>query len=152
MEIEGKEFSSDAQYLEAWLVDSYKNTRIIISKDGKTTYAYTTDGNAASTASARFYIVFDNKKVVLPISTNSLEVKLTPNPATEYVQVNYSARDKGKTTIRIIGSNGQTITTVNLGEQQNGQYRVPVSRLASGIYTVEVIVGNEKQTSKLVKQ
>ena len=152
MEIEGKEFSSDAQYLEAWLVDSYKNTRTAISKDGKTTYAYTTDGNAASTAAGRFYIVFDNKKVVLPISTNILEVKLTPNPATEYVQVNYSARDKGKTTIRIIGSNGQTITTVNLGDQQNGQYRVPVSRLASGIYTVEVIVGNDKQTAKLVKQ
>ena len=152
MEIEGKEFSSDAQYLEAWLVDSYKNTRTAISKDGKTTYAYTTDGNAASTAAGRFYIVFDNKKVVLPISTNSLEVKLTPNPATEYVQVNYSARDKGKTTIRIIGSNGQTITTVNLGDQQNGQYRVPVSRLATGMYTVEVIVGNDKQTAKLVKQ
>ncbi len=152
MEIEGKEFSSEAQYLEAWLVDSYKNTRTAISKDGKTTYAYTTDGNAASTTAGRFYIVFDNKKVVLPISTNSLEVKLTPNPATEYVQVNYSARDKGKTTIRIIGTNGQTITTVNLGEQQNGQYRVPVSRLASGIYTVEVIVGNDKQTAKLVKQ
>ncbi len=151
IEVEGKDFDI-TNTVEAYLIDSYLDTKTKLETKGNIKINYEIDLNPASAAANRFYIVAEKKPMLLIAADNNLEVKLTPNPATEYVQVNYSARDKGKTTIRIIGSNGQTITTVSLGDQQNGQYRVPVSRLASGIYTVEVIVGNDKQTAKLVKQ
>ncbi len=151
LEIEGKDFANNST-LESYLIDKHLNTKTLLDNKGSIQVNYDIDSTAASAASNRFYLVFNNKKVVLPISNNSLEVKLTPNPATEYVQVNYSAKEKGNTTIRVIGTNGQTITTVNMGEQENGQYQLPINKLASGIYTVEVIVGKEKQTAKLVKQ
>jgi Secretion system C-terminal sorting domain len=149
--IEGKEFANTAN-TEAYLVDSYSNTQTTINLNGEINVPYIIDANTASAAANRFYIVFNANKIVLPIAADKVEMKLTPNPATDYVQVNYGAKQKGNTVIRIINNNGQIVTTVNLGEQQAGQYKVPVSKLAAGIYTVELMVGEERNTAKLVKQ
>ncbi len=149
LEIEGKEFAS-ANTLNAYLVDSYLGNKTIIDLSGTINVPYIIDNNPASANASRYYIVFAEK--LLPIAVQTTTVKLAPNPATSYVQISYAAKAKGTTTIRVVNANGQVVNSVNLGEQQTGQYKMAVSKLAAGMYTVEVLIGEEKGTAKLVKQ
>jgi Concanavalin A-like lectin/glucanases superfamily/Secretion system C-terminal sorting domain/Calx-beta domain len=151
LEVEGKDFDA-SNNLQAWLVDAYLNTKTLLSTTGSINTTYTIDDNASSKAANRFMIVLQNKTVQPQLVTQSLQVKITPNPASDVAIINYSAKAKGNTTIRIINANGQTISTTNLGEQQVGNYKLPVSKLAAGVYTVELMIGEERMTTQFVKQ
>jgi hypothetical protein len=150
LQIEGQDFANTAG-LEAWMMDSYLNTRTKIDLAGTVNIPYIIDNSTASAASNRFFIVF-SKQPLLTIVENSFVIGLAPNPAKDFVQVSYAAKAKGNATIRVTSSNGQLVSSFNLGEQQSGQYKMPVNKLTAGVYTVEIVIGEERGTAQLIKQ
>jgi hypothetical protein len=151
LQMEGRDFAVGTG-LEAWVVDSYLNTKTKVDLAGTVNIPYLIDNNASSNAANRFYLLFENKKPLVSLLEDKFDIRLAPNPAKDFVQVSYSAKTKGSTSIRIISNKGQTVYSANLGQQQSGIYKVPVSKLAAGIYTVELTIGDERGTAKLVKQ
>jgi hypothetical protein len=151
LQVQGQDFATAAG-LEAWVVDSYLNSRTKLDLAGTVDVPYKINNDAASSASNRFYIVLQNKKPLVTVQDNVFDIKLAPNPAIDFVQVSYRAQTKGNTVIKVISSNGQTVSVVNLGEQQSGQYKLAVGKLARGTYTVELSIGDEKGAAQLIKQ
>ena len=151
LQIDGANFGADAANLEAWLVDNYTNTRTAIDKAGSIKVNYAIDQNPASAAANRFAIEFKNK-MSLNLATDELLVNILPNPTVDMVQVNFSATKKGKATLRVVSMEGKAVKSIALGELQNGQYKLSVKDLTPGIYNVEMVIGCEKKTAKLVKQ
>ena len=112
---------------------------------------YSLDQNTASSVANRFYILYKSVQPILPVQTQELNVTVSPNPASSYTLVNYAAKERGKAVINIINSNGQVVQNINLGNQQNGQYRILLSKLSAGMYTIEFVVGKERSTNQLIK-
>jgi hypothetical protein len=151
LEVEGKDFDANAT-ISAYLVDNYLHTQTLLKNTGSVQIPYVIDNNAASAASNRFIIVTSKKAFPSLVSSGDVNIKVSPNPSTDVAVISYSAKTKGATTIRVVNTYGQVVVSLNLGEQQTGQYSLPVSKLAAGQYVVEVTVGEEKITSQFVKQ
>ncbi len=149
LEIECKDFVNTL--FEAYLVDSYTQTKKKLDINGSIHVNYSLDQNTASSVANRFYILYKSVQPILPVQTQELNVTVSPNPASSYTLVNYAAKERGKAVINIINSNGQVVQNINLGNQQNGQYRILLSKLSAGMYTIEFVVGKERSTNQLIK-
>jgi hypothetical protein len=71
---------------------------------------------------------------------NNSSVNIYPNPATDIINIDVLK----VTSVSIMDLNGKLILRSN-------QKQIDVSSLAKGIYSVEIISGNNKVVKKLVK-
>jgi hypothetical protein len=82
--------------------------------------------------------------------------KLTvyPNPAHGMINVQMVAGESGKTVINVYDVTGRNVQTVNFEKAQSLQQRsLNVTRLAPGVYHLEVIINNRKKMiTKFIKQ
>jgi len=78
-------------------------------------------------------------------------VKIAGNPVNDNIIVKYAAPKADNTSIRLINSSGQIISNLSLGIQQTGQAIIPVKQFSSGLYVVEVEIGNDKVSKKVIK-
>ena len=83
----------------------------------------------------------------LPVK--SLEIKVLPNPVTSFAYVEIEGFSEGETQIRLFNSVGQMVLQQALPYWKSG---IDLSRLSAGIYFVEVLVGEKRGVTKLVKQ
>lgn len=89
--------------------------------------------------------------VPVKVSGGTITASLYPNPATDFVIVNYAAPATGKATLRIADAGGKVL----LSQQLNGtgsQTSVNVKALPAGVYSIQVISSNGTQTTRFVKQ
>jgi hypothetical protein len=96
-------------------------------------------------------VTLDNVRLVkkatvsLPDINNTNEIKIMPNPATEYIQVMAGS----VSTIRLLNTMGTPIKeTVTI----NGQVKLDVSGLSGGVYIVEIKNGEKISTAKVIVQ
>lgn len=82
---------------------------------------------------------------------NNIKVSLTPNPATEEVNVAYTVANAGEVSVTVMDISGVSIYN-NRFDAANGTVRVPLKDLAAGIYLVEVASGTNKSVHRLVKE
>lgn len=110
------------------------------------------------TIEGRFATWFSNgeRNLVEVIETpdgKSVEMTLTPNPASVAATLTFTGDFQGEATYTITDITGKKIsshqTTIYQGEQS---INIPVSQLASGIYHVTLNIGNQSATTRLVKQ
>ncbi|NQY08800.1 MAG: T9SS type A sorting domain-containing protein [Flavobacteriales bacterium] len=72
-----------------------------------------------------------------------------PNPATDYVAVQLD-KDYNNVNIRLINGKGQVISQNNY--QNTTEVILDLSNYQSGLYFVNLIIGKEKQSFKIIKE
>ncbi|MBS1756114.1 MAG: Ig-like domain-containing protein [Bacteroidetes bacterium] len=83
------------------------------------------------------------------VFNKAYDVKITPNPASDFVKINFEKNNNEASQIIISNALGKTIekfTTYNSSTQVN------ISKYATGIYFIKTISGNNVNTQKIVKQ
>ena len=98
-------------------------------------------------------LVFKSQSSATTLSdiTDKFEVNILTNPITDHLILNFASPKQGNTTIRLMGSNGQPLNTLNMGMQQKGQLTIPVHQYSRGLMLVEVQIGNDTVVKKVIK-
>ena len=115
-----------------------------------TVYGYGPDGSCCSDTDCITIDVECDKS--LPTSSTippagSDEVKIFPNPATSYLQIQSG---KAIDEVRVYDLSGKIISRVQGIEAT--QYQLPVEELGSGVYLIEVVSGGMISNEKFVKK
>jgi hypothetical protein len=77
-------------------------------------------------------------------TTNVSTIKVTPNPAKDFINISGLS---GGETLRISDIAG---TLVLLSKIENTQQQIDISRLKAGIYIVQISKGGQTQSVKLI--
>lgn len=85
-------------------------------------------------------------------SVGSNSVRFYPNPAVEQATMELSVVNAGNAVVKIYDLTGKVVYSENLGRMAEGVYTrtIDCQRLQHGMYLVNVVVGNQKATSKLI--
>jgi hypothetical protein len=96
-------------------------------------------------------IKYSNILVIRRTLTKS-PVVLMPNPARDYVSVRFPADKDGEAMIRIVDNVGKTILTQRaaVGRGINTVQVNNLTRFSSGVYNLQIFIGNDVITEKLV--
>jgi len=81
-----------------------------------------------------------------------IQVVMTPNPATDEVNIAFNNATAGKTRITLIDVTGVTVYSEDMGDQPSGKVSISLGNMAAGIYMVEVTCGDQKVMQRLVKE
>jgi hypothetical protein len=140
---------------KAWIVDQYLATQREIDLRDTSTYSFTVDGNPASMAQNRFYIVFAAKARIQGqqevLRADALTATAFPNPATSTgfsVRVNAPVANE-KYNIQLINSDGKLIYTSQfISNPQTTVIQIkPAAGLQAGYY--KVLISNGKYSVTL---
>jgi hypothetical protein len=150
--IDGSNLSATTAKLE----DKFTGTSTVIDVAGTTTYNFDVTDEAASSSNDRFLITFGSTAASTVVTdgtaASSLYVRMSPNPVRHQLQVSFKTATAEATNINVVNSLGQVIKTVNAGKVVVGNVSVPVSELASGVYTVQLVSGGKVvSTQQVVK-
>lgn len=76
----------------------------------------------------------------------------TPNPADEWVQINYELEQSSRVQIEVYSADGRLLQRIQQGQQLAGQYneRLNVQHLASGAYVYGIVTDNARLMSRFV--
>ncbi len=82
----------------------------------------------------------------------SRDVKVSPNPADDYANVQVTLNAAGKVDVKVYDVMGKLVATNNYGVQPVGihVYKVNTSSLPSGIYLFSVQAGSSQTTKKVI--
>lgn len=92
-----------------------------------------------------------NSTGINEINGVSNAISVFPNPATNFSSVNYSLSAPGNVSLNVLNILGETIETINLGNQPAGEnhYSLNTTKLKGGLYFIQVNNGNKKEVAKL---
>jgi hypothetical protein len=152
LQLEGAGFAAPIN-MDAFLLDNYKNQKTAIDLNGTINIDYEIDGHAASANADRFMIVF-GKKAPLPMPiSSSFSISLSPNPASNILTIACTGlNEKESSSIRICNATGKLVRTIELGKLQTARQAIGISSLSNGMYTVQLLNGETKQTQTFIKQ
>lgn len=119
-----------------------------------------TDANMYLPLQAGEYRLYTDKRLAKPNIGTGLtlserrktEITLYPNPATETVMVSFASKTFGQSTINLFDLNGKRIMERSGIETLAGinQQQLSLPDLPSGLYFIQVIVGNQSKTQRLI--
>jgi len=77
-----------------------------------------------------------------------------PNPASSNISMNYFLSAKSRVTIQLVNSLGETIRTIDLGEQQPGSYQKSIDgmdKISNGVYLLKLSTNQTIISKSIVK-
>ncbi|MBS1747335.1 MAG: T9SS type A sorting domain-containing protein [Bacteroidetes bacterium] len=158
--------------VKAWLVDRYLNTKTEVNLNDTTLYSFTPNEDLNSYRD-RFILVFNKQLGTIPVpvtraanqkdpNTSGISesvdfsngsISISPNPVTtaKNAMLRFSNIPKGEYEIVVYDSKGQKLATKNILHNVNtAVYNLPSGpSWASGIYIVNVVNENSKQSAKI---
>ena len=78
-------------------------------------------------------------------------LKVQPNPATNFLDVQWKTTNTSQTSIHILNAEGKTVKTITTQGAVN-QQRITLNGLAKGVYMLVLKTGADQQVSKFVIQ
>ena len=85
--------------------------------------------------------------------TSEFELKLLPNPASDYLTLEYMLPESAQVDIQVLNMLGQPISTLHQDRQAVGQHRIGANlNLPAGIYLIQLRAGDKIQVERLVVQ
>lgn len=129
------------------------NTSQLIAKTAGSYYAVITDisvGCSRTTRSIRVRIVC--KEGDIPAESAKDELGIYPNPVSDLAVLEFALANSGPVNILVTDATGRLIQTENLDEMPQGDHRIDLdfSKLEAGLYTLTLVQGEIKQTSRFV--
>jgi Secretion system C-terminal sorting domain len=115
-----------------------------------TEYPFTITADSLSQGDKRFELRMGTAAIATVQNDNDLNIKLTPNPATDEVMITYHVTENQPATLRLLNMTGATVLKEDLSS--TGSSMVNLKTLAAGIYIVEITAGNKTNTQKLIKE
>lgn len=93
-------------------------------------------------------------QAVESIQGDVFEIKVYPNPATSTINLDFSITKPEKISIEFFSMSGKYIDKIPAKDYNAGKHTLKynVNKLASGIYTINVVGGNFKKAVKFVKE
>ncbi|MBV9986559.1 MAG: T9SS type A sorting domain-containing protein, partial [Chitinophagaceae bacterium] len=132
------------------LHDQYLNKWIRLEKDSS--YAFETSADTASSGDLRFEISSWRKTVADTGVNYKLITRVSPQPASDHVLLQFSAPDYATTTIRLLNLSGKPILRLDQGWQKTGQVIIPMGNLVPGLYLLETRCGEYQSVQKILKE
>ena len=132
------------------LHDKLLNQYIELSQGMEYRFTITTDKNTQG--DNRFELTFRNANAQNVQSDKALTVNMIPNPATDEVNLTFTSGKLAHVQVAITDIAGVNVYNNDLGQQQSGSLRIPLTNLASGVYMVALTSGSEKVVQPLVKE
>lgn len=85
-------------------------------------------------------------------STEVTSLRLSPNPAIEVVNIDFTLPDASPVRISVLDAAGKTVYSRSLGLMETGahQFTLPLSEYSKGCYWVDIQTANGVKTSQLV--
>jgi len=126
----------------------------------KRQYSYIDAGALNTAANTLYYRLQTNDKdgkqyysAIVPVKVNAgITANVYPNPAADYIVINYNLPISSKATLRITDAGGKQVMVKQLSNSASGQTSVNVKALTAGVYYIQVITGEGVQTTRFVKQ
>lgn len=124
-------------------------------------YTYLDAGALNTQASVLYYRLQTTDKdgkqyysAIVPVKINGsgITARVYPNPATDFVVVNYNLQNSSKATLRITDAGGKQVLAKQLSNTGNGQTSVDVKALPAGVYYIQVVTDKGVQTARFIKQ
>ena len=135
---------------QVYLHDKYLDKSVLLQQGTEYHFAITAD--SATQGNKRFELRMGESADSNATAKASMNVQMTPNPASEEVTITYQAATAGRVSVNIMNLSGVTVLSQDLGLQSNGQAKFALDQLASGIYLMEFTSGNDKIVKRLVKE
>lgn len=132
--------------IQVSLHDKLLNTYIRLAD--ATDYSFQVTADTATQGENRFELVNQKVPAILTVAT-TFDFKLSPNPASDMVKVNFTNKEEVPTTITIINVEGKTVKIVDAGKVKYGQISISLHGLAKGSYYISLQSGLEKRGEKL---
>lgn len=83
---------------------------------------------------------------------NDQSFSVFPNPTSGHVTLSFDIVDKGNIQIKVFSVIGQLLKTDELKNQNDkSTYDIDLSRFSTGLYIINVTVGNKTMSKKIVK-
>jgi len=148
------QFNNQSQNADTYVWNFGDGSPEVTSPNPVHTYNINGDFTVSLTSQADNCMVseFQNVNINIVTSINNIElnaVKITPNPATDYIDIEIDEIDKEELIIRILDLSGAVI--FEFQEQQGAvNKRIDVSNLSAGIYFVHVASEKGKKVEKLI--
>jgi hypothetical protein len=86
------------------------------------------------------------------MNKEGIRIKLSPVPARESVQLQYAAKEAGNCELRITDAAGKVCQAISFGQQKDGNIRISLSTLPSGVYYVQLRIGESIATAGFIRQ
>jgi hypothetical protein len=112
-------------------------------------YAFTISKDKATQGDNRFEL---SLKPATKAVDNGLHVTMTPNPATDDVNITFTTGSQQQVSVRVTDISGVSVYSKDLGVLQSGKVNISLNSLAAGIYMVELKAGDKKAVHRLVKE
>jgi hypothetical protein len=90
-----------------------------------------------------------SKIIALDVNCGKGSILVYPNPASDFVNINITGADSKGTQATMYNAAGQKVMSRSL---QNGSHQLDISRLASGVYHINLVNSNGTENVKLVVQ
>jgi hypothetical protein len=99
---------------------------------------------------------FSDGYQILSLGLNEMNVmnglSIGPNPAKDQLNLRFTKVDQAEIQYRIYNNLGQLVQKSEIKLDQNHASMINIQSLSPGIYTLDLIIGKNKNTSKFVKQ
>ena len=136
---------------DVYLYDAHADQQILLNEDTVNTYSYSVDPSiSSSVAWNRFNIIFEQDTFSTSDEELKNEIKLFPNPANDFVNINFGDLNLSEAQISISDMQGRQIKTIDKEDISTDQIRVNTSDLSQGIYFVRINSGQFQHTAKLI--
>ena len=133
-------------YAYLWNDGQSQTTMIATGLDGGSYTSTVTDASGCTMVTASVGIIVGIEEVVLQGS-----VVVYPNPARDYVHLNFTLLNQENVTVSIVNYLGKEVYFDQLGTVSAGQntMMLPMEELSSGVYTVKLLVGDQVYPHKV---
>jgi hypothetical protein len=132
--------------VKAQLIDHYQNLTYPVAIQQKTVYDFTIDANAASKASDRFELRYNNSSLGIGNTSNIETVSVYPNP-TRDAQVFIAMHNQATGTyqVQIVNAMGITVQQYDMNYEKGMRPAVDLSNAAKGVYYLKLSNAQKEQ-------
>jgi hypothetical protein len=132
--------------VKAQLIDHYLNLTYPIATLNKTTYAFSVDANAASKASNRFELLYNNQNALSISNTlQAANIQVYPNPTDGKVNIDMHSASTGNYHAQVYNAFGASVVEQDFVNEMGNSISIDLSAQAKGVYYLKISNAQHEQ-------
>jgi len=132
--------------VKAQLIDHYLNLTYPIATLNKTTYAFSVDANAASKASNRFELLYNNQNALSITNTlQAANIQVYPNPTDGKVNIAMHIASTENYHAQVFNAFGASVVEQDFVNEMGNSISIDLSAQAKGVYYLKISNAQHEQ-------